>query len=56
MEQDGQRGGVGSEDDNLCGSAVQGLRGFVGALFKLAVMAGRLDEVQDFLGASLVSM
>ena len=49
MQQEGQRGCVGSKDDNLGGSAVEGLGGLVGTLLELAVVAGRLDQVQDFL-------
>lgn len=45
MEQDGQGRGVGGEDDDLGDTAVEGLGGFVGALFQLAVVGGLLDEV-----------
>lgn len=34
---------------NLGGSSVQGLGGLVGTLLQLTVVAGRLDQVQDFL-------
>lgn len=53
MEQDSQGHSVGSEDDHLGGSAVQGLGGLVSSLLELAVVAGRLDQVQDFLCESV---
>lgn len=49
MQQDRKRCGVGSEDDNLSGATVERLGGLVGTLLELAVVAGRLDDVQDFL-------
>ena len=36
MEEDSERGGVGREDDQLADATVEGLRGLVGALLKLA--------------------
>lgn len=52
VQQDSQGSGVGSEDDDLGGSSVKGLRGLVGTLLQLAVVAGRLDDVEDFLAKS----
>lgn len=49
VQQDGQRVGVGSEDGNLASVAVQGLGDLVGALLGLAVVGGRLEEVEDLL-------
>lgn len=50
MKKDSQRGGIGSQDDDFRGTAVQRLGGFVGALFELAVVRGLLDEVEEGLG------
>ena len=55
VQQDGERGGVGGQDDDLACSTVQGLGGLVCALLQLAVMAGLLDEVEDLLRESLLS-
>jgi hypothetical protein len=38
VEQDGERSGVGSQNDNLGDAAIEGLGSFVGALFELAVV------------------
>jgi hypothetical protein len=54
VEEDGERGGVGSENDQLADSAIQGLGCLVGTLLELAVVGGLLDEVKDLLGESLV--
>lgn len=54
VEEDGQRGGVGGEDDDLRDTSVEGLGGLVGTLLQLAVVAGLLHEVEDLLGESLV--
>jgi hypothetical protein len=54
VEEDGERRGVRSEDDQLADSAVQGLGGLVGALLELAVVGGLLDEIKNLLGESLV--
>jgi hypothetical protein len=54
VEQDGERSGVSSQNDDLRHTAVEGLGGFVGALFELAVMRGLLDKVKDFLGEGCV--
>jgi hypothetical protein len=49
MQQDCERVGVGSEDGNLAGVAVQSLGDLVGALLGLTVVGGRLEEVEDLL-------
>ena len=54
MEKDGQRSGVGGEDDNLRDTSVEGLGGLVGTLLELAVVAGLLHKVEDLLGEGLV--
>ena len=54
VEKDGQRRGVGGQDDNLGDTSVEGLGGLVGTLLQLAVVAGLLHEVEDLLGESLV--
>ena len=50
VQQNGQRSGIGSEDDNLGNTTVEGLGGFVGTLLQLAVVGGLLDQVEDVLG------
>lgn len=50
MQENGQRSSVGSEDDNLSNTTVEGLGGFVGTLLQLAVVGGLLDQVEDVLG------
>lgn len=54
VEKDGQRSGIGGEDDNLRDTSVESLGGLVGALLQLAVVAGLLHEVEDLLGEGLV--
>ena len=54
VEEDGQRGSVGGEDDNLRDTSVEGLGGLVGTLLELAVVAGLLHKVEDLLGEGLV--
>jgi hypothetical protein len=54
MQDDGQGRGVGGEDDELRGSAVERLGCLVGALLQLAVVAGLLDEVEELLGEGFV--
>jgi hypothetical protein len=54
VEEDGERGGVGGEDDDLGDSAVERLGRLVGALLQLAVVAGLLDDVEDLLGEGRV--
>lgn len=54
MQQDGQRLSVGSEDDNLGDTTVEGLGGLVGTLLELAVVRSLLDEVEELLGQSSV--
>lgn len=52
MQEDGERGGVGCEDDDLGDTAVEGLGGLVGALLQLLVVGGLLNDVEDLLGES----
>lgn len=54
VEKDGQRRGVGSQDDDLRDTSVEGLGGLVGTLLQLAVVAGLLHKVEDLLGEGLV--
>ena len=49
MEENGQRLSVGSEDDKLRDTSVQGLRGFVRTLLELAGVLGGLDKVEELL-------
>ena len=72
MEQDGERGGVGGEDDELGDTTVKRLGRLVGTLLNLSIMGALLYldlvsrrrevcgfetyKVQDFLGQSLVSL
>lgn len=55
MQKDGQRGRVGSEDNDLSSTTVESLGSFVGSLFELTVVASRLDQIQDFLPSISVS-
>lgn len=50
MEENGERSGVGSEDDDLTDTTVQGLGGFVGTFLELAIMGGLLNDVENLLG------
>lgn len=54
MEEDGERGGVSGEDDDLGDTAVERLGRLVGALLQLTVVAGLLDDVEDLLGEGRV--
>jgi hypothetical protein len=54
VEKDGERSGVGCEDDDLTDSAVEGLGSFVGAFLELAVMGGLLDNIKNLLSESCV--
>ena len=54
MEEDGQRRGVGGQDDDFRNATVESLGRFVGTLLQLAVVRGLLDEVEDFLREGLV--
>jgi len=54
VQNDRQRSGVGGQDDDLGGSAVEGLGGLVGTLLQLAVVAGLLDEVEQGLSEALI--
>lgn len=45
MEQDSQRAGISSEDDQFADTTVQSLGGLVGTLLELAVVGGLLDEI-----------
>jgi hypothetical protein len=49
VEQDGERGRVGGQDDELRDAAVERLGRLVGALLQLAVVGGLLDDVEDLL-------
>lgn len=48
--------GVGSKDDNLGDTTVEGLGSLVGTLLQLAVVGSLLDEVEDLLAESLVGL
>jgi hypothetical protein len=50
VQQNGQRSSVGSEDDNLSNTTVEGLGGLVGTLLQLTVVGGLLDQIEDVLG------
>lgn len=54
VQQDGERGGVGGQDDDLGDTAVQRLGGLVGALLQLLVVRRLLDDVEDLLAESCV--
>lgn len=54
VQEDGQRSGVGSEDDDLGDAAVESLGGLVGALLQLLVVGCLLDDIQDLLGQGCV--
>ena len=54
MQQDRQRRGIRREHDELRGTAVQRLGGFVGALLELPVVRRLLNEVEDVLGERFV--
>jgi hypothetical protein len=47
VEQNGERGGIGSENDEFSRSTVQSLSGFVGALFELSVVLQALVRPCD---------
>lgn len=49
VQEDGQRGRVGSKDDDLSSTTVKSFGSLVGSLLELTVVASRLDQVQDFL-------
>lgn len=54
MEENGQWGGVGGEDEDLRDTTVEGLGGLVGSLLQLAVVRSLLDQIQDGLGKGSV--
>lgn len=54
MEEDGERGRVGGEDDDLGDTTVERLGRLVGTLLQLTVVAGLLDNVEDLLGEGRV--
>lgn len=54
VEEDGERGGVGGEDDDLGDTTVEGLGRLVGTFLQLTVVAGLLDDVEDLLGEGRV--
>ena len=49
MEENGERGGVGSENDDLTDTTIQSLCCFVCALLELTVVGGLLDDIEDLL-------
>lgn len=55
MEDDLDGRGVGSHDDELGDTTVQGLGGLVGTLLELAKMGGLLGDVEDLLGQVSIS-
>lgn len=50
MQQNLERSGVGSHDNELANTAVERLGGLVGTLLQLAVVRGLLDKVKNLLG------
>lgn len=56
VEQNGEGAGVSSKDDDLADTAVEGLGSLVGTLLELAVVSSLLDEIEDLLGESLISL
>lgn len=54
VQQNSQRAGISSEDDDLGRSAVQRLCGFVSAFLQLLVVRRLLDDVEDVLGEGFV--
>jgi hypothetical protein len=56
VQDDRQRGGVGSENDKLAGSTGERLGRLVSTLLQLAVMAALLDKVEELLGKSRVGL
>jgi hypothetical protein len=54
MQQDGERSGVGGQDDDLGDTTVQRLGGLVGSLLQLLVVRRLLDDVEDLLAESCV--
>lgn len=54
MQQNSQRRGISSEDNDLGRSAVQRLCGFVGAFLQLLVVRSLLDDIEDVLGEGFV--
>jgi hypothetical protein len=56
VQDDRQRGGVGSENDKLAGSTGERLGRLVGTLLQLAVVAALLDEVEELLRKSRVGL
>ena len=57
VQNDSQGGGIGGEDNNLGGTAVQGLGGLVGTLLQLACskisFAPEVDEVKSLLSTGI---
>lgn len=54
VQQNSQRGGISSEDDDLRCSAVEGFCRFVSALLQLLVVGSLLDDIEDILGEGFV--
>lgn len=49
VQQNSQGVGVGGEDGNLAGVAIEGLGDFVGTLLGLPVVSGRLQQIENLL-------
>lgn len=54
MQQNSQRAGISSEDDDLGCSTVQSFRGLVRAFLQLLVVRSLLDDIEDVLGEGFV--
>lgn len=54
MQQNRQRGGIGSKDNELGRAAVQRLGSFIGTLLELPVVRRLLDEVKDVLSEGFI--
>ncbi len=49
MEENGKRSGVGSQNDDLGNSSIEGLRSLVGPLLELTIMRRLLDDIENLL-------
>lgn len=54
MQQNSQRAGISSEDDNLRRSAIQRFCRLVSAFLQLLVVRSLLDDIEDVLGEGFV--
>lgn len=54
VQQNSQRAGISSEDDDLRCSAVQCFRGLVRTFLQLLVVRSLLDDIEDVLGEGFV--